>query len=195
MGTRANLLAGGGMLYVAATGTALPESDNLDTGIVVPGEDWAPTGFRMGPLDVEYDPKIGEIFVEEHLAAVKAILEAEGAMLSTELAERDQSAMAMAISALTSGMTEAAANQTGKSSWAVGDGSLVELSLLFVGKSPAGFSRVIFVPLAVANAKVKDSYGKKHAGLNTQWMAMADPAQPVGTRLFQVFDITAVPTS
>ena len=68
-------------------------------------------------------------------------------------------------------------------------------SLLFVGKSPAGYSRVIYVPVALANGKVKDSYGKKHTGVPVAWMALADPSQTEGKRLFQVYDISAVPTA
>ena len=195
MGTRANLLAGGGTLYLAPTGTALPELNDLDSGIASPASPWSATGFRMAPLDIEYDPKIDEIFVEEHLAAIKGVLTQEAATLSTALAERDKTAMSQAISAITSSTVSAATDQTGQSKWSVGDGTLNEVSLLFVGKSPAGYSRVIYVPVALANGKVKDSYGKKQTGVPVAWMALADPSQTEGKRLFQVYDISAVPTA
>lgn len=195
MGTRANLLAGGGTLYIAPSGTALPELNDLDTGIVAPTSPWVATGFRVGPLDIEYTPEIEKIFVEEHLGAIKANLTAENAMLSTELGERDKTAYTQAISAVTASDVAAGANQTGQSKWAVGDGSLTEVSLLFVGRSPAGFSRAYYAPVAVADVKVKDTYAKKFNGMPVSWLVLADPAQTAGKRLLQAYDITAVPTS
>lgn len=195
MGTRANLMSGGGTLYVAPTGTALPEMDDIDPGLIVPSGSWSATGFRTEPVEIEYDPKMEEVVVEEHLAAVKLVLTAESAMLTTGLGERDMAAYQQAISAITATSVSAGADQTAQKQFSVGDGTLGEVSLLFIGKSPAGYSRAIYIPVAVANAKIKDSYGKKFAGLPASWFVLADPTQTAGKRLIQVFDITAVPTS
>ncbi len=195
MGTRANLLAGGGALWIAPTGTALPEVADIDTGVIAPSSPWVQTGFRIGPVEIEYEPSIEDIFVEEHLAAIKANLTAEKAMISTQFGERDKTAYTQAISAITASAVAAGASQAGQDQFSVGDGALVEVSLLFVGRSPEGYSRAIHAHIAVANAKIKDSYGKKFAGLPAQWMLMADPGKTAGKRLFQYYDITAVPTS
>ena len=195
MGTRANLLAGGGALWIAPTGTALPEVNNIDTGIITPTAPWVQTGFRIGPVEVGYEPSFEDVIVEEHLAAIKAILTAEKAMISTQFGERDKTAYDNAISALTASSVAAAADQAGQDLMSVGDGTLAEVSLLFIGTSPEGYSRAIHAHIAVPNAKIKDSYGKKFAGLPVEWMLLADPGKTAGKRLFQYYDITALPTS
>lgn len=196
MGTLANLLAGPGMLYVAPVGESLPELNDIDSGIITPAGNWSALGYRTEPgLLMEYNPGLEKVMIEEATGPVKMNLHEEEVLLSSGLAERDMQAYKDAISALTTSQTAAGASQTAQDVFSLGGGTVREVQLLFIGKSPEGYSRAIVAWKAVAQGKISDKYSKKFAGINAQWMVLSDPSKSAGQQLLKVIDITAVPTS
>lgn len=194
MGTLTNLLAGTGTIYTAPTGEALPELDDVDSGLISPGGNWTATGFTQDGFTVEYTPTFEKVVVDQHKAAVDSILTAEAASAAFTLAETDAAALAAAFGVAYT-TTAAAANQTGQSELGVGDTTKVKKALLILGTSPAGYSRMIYCPKASPEAKVTIKLEKKHNGVAQQYELLTDPTQTAGKRLIQILDITAVPTS
>ena len=194
MGVVTNLLAGIGTVYTAPVGEALPADDDVDSGIIAPAGNWVATGFTQDGCTAEYSPTFEDVIVDQHKAAVDTILTAEAGSVAFTLAESDAAALAAAFGVAYTTVA-AAANQTGQSNLGVGDSTKVKKALLIIGTAPSGYSRWIYIPKAMPEAKVTIKMEKKHNGIQQQYKMLTDPAQNAGQRLFQIKDITAVPTS
>ena len=194
MGTTTNLLAGIGTIYTAPVGEALPADDDVDSGIITPGGNWTATGFTQDGCTVDYTPTYEDVIVDQHKAPVDSILTAEAGSIAFTLAESDASALAAAFGVAYTTVA-AAANQTGQSNLGVGDSTKVKKAILIIGTAPGGYSRWVYCPKAVPEAKVSIKLEKKHNGIAQQYKLLTDTSQSAGQRLFQVKDITAVPTS
>ena len=194
MGTTTNLLAGIGTIYTAPVGEALPADDDVDSGIITPGGNWTATGFTQDGCTVDYTPTYEDVIVDQHKAAVDSILTAEAGSIAFTLAESDASALAAAFGVAYTTVA-AAANQTGQSNLGVGDSTKVKKAILIIGTAPGGYSRWVYCPKAVPEAKVSIKLEKKHNGIAQQYKLLTDTSQSAGQRLFQVKDITAIPTS
>lgn len=194
MGTTTNLLAGIGTIYTAPVGEALPADDDVDSGIITPGGNWTATGFTQDGCTVDYTPTYEDVIVDQHKAPVDSILTAESGSIAFTLAESDAAALAAAFGVAYTTVA-AAANQTGQSNLGVGDSTKVKKAILIIGTAPGGYSRWVYCPKAVPEAKVSIKLEKKHNGIAQQYKLLTDTSQSAGQRLFQVKDITAVPTS
>ena len=196
MGVVTNLLAGIGTVYTAPVGEALPADDDVDSGIIVPGGNWTATGFTQDGCTVDYTPTFEDVIVDQHKAPVDTILTAEAGSVAFTLAESDAAALAAAFGVAYTTVA-AAANQTGQSNLGVGDSTKVKKALLIIGQAPGatGYTRWIYIPKAMPEAKVSIKLEKKHNGIPQQYKMLTDTGQSAGQRLFQIKDITAVPTS
>ena len=199
MGTKANLMAGTGLLYQAPTGEALPEINDLapPAVTVTPAGNWSVMGFTVDAHELIYEPEHEEIFVNEHQGPVKIVLVKEGAMFKAKFAENDLTAYVRAMSAGTLSTTAAGANQTAQDILKVGDGTLTEKALLYVGTSPESGSRLIHIPFAVATGGAILRHAKQHGDMNfdVEWTIECNPSCTAGQRMFLVYDITAAASS
>jgi len=197
--SRTNLIAGVGALYTAATGEALPELDDIDTGIVTPAGNWSQTPYFTDEegVTVVYTPELEPIKVADYNGVIKHILVGEEAKVTSVLAETDMPSFQLAISAITNETTAAAADQTGQDHWGIGGGSIAEKALLWVGTSPEGYSRVIHVPLCVSVVEVTHENKKKKGsgGVALEFNVMQDTTATTGYQMVEWYDMTAVPTS
>lgn len=197
MGTKINLLAGVGTLYTAAQGEALPEVDNLAPPAitVTPGGNWTAIGYTIEDHDFDYEVEHELVQVNESNGAVKAILVKEGALVKFKFAERDLAALNLAMPAGTLTTIAAGADQTAQDNLGIGDGTLVEKSLLYLGRSPEGGSRLIHIPIAVASGGVMLGQRKGHKPYDVEYTVLSDMTQGAGYRLMTIYDITAAASS
>lgn len=199
MPTKANLLAGTGTLYQAATGEALPQINDLTppaVTITVAGN-WSAQGFTVDKHELEYEPEYEEIVVNEHQGPVKIVLVKEGAIFKAKFSENDLTAYSRAVSAATLSTVSAGADQVAQDILSIGDGTSAEKALLYVSTSPEGGSRIIHIPFCVATGGFLLSHSKRHADteFDVEWTILCNPSGTAGQRMFRVYDITAAASS
>lgn len=196
--TKANLQAGTGVLYTAATGEALPEIDDLEPPsiTVTPGGNWEAIGGTIEDHEFEIEVEFEDVFVNEHLGPVKTVCVKEGGIFRIQIAESDLAHLNYALSSRTTySQTAAGANQTAQDLLKFGDkASTSEVALLYLGSTPEGGSRVIHIPYAVATGGPTVTFAKGHKGFGAEWTILCDPDGTAGARMFTIYDITAAAT-
>ena len=198
MGTVLNLLAGTPTLYVAPTGEALPELDDLEPPVLTistPAGNWTAVGFTANEFKLTYTPEFEGVRVNEAMADVKLVLVGEAGEVSLELAENDLTAFNTLMNASTLATVAAGADQVAQDTLGLGGGSAAEKALLFVGTSPEGGSRVIHVPKAEQVSPGEVTMAKGHKGAPVTFQMIQDLTETAGEQLFKVYDVTAVATS
>lgn len=198
MSTKANLLAGIGTTYIAPTGEALPEINNLapPTVTVTPAGNWVATGFTSGNFELDYNPTFEDKRVNEVTGPVNTILVDEDATFMISIAEHDLTAWNIAMAASALSTVAAAADQTAQDILKMGGGTATQKALLCLGTSPESGSRVIHIPLAVATSQIKLARRKGyHPEIGIVFKVLTDPTLTAGQRMIVVYDITAAASS
>lgn len=189
-GTVANILVGSVALRIAPSGTALPNLDG-STPINWPAA-WTKVGYTEKGVDFAYTPSVKEMKVDEEIAGVLFVLDAEKADLSCDLSEGTLDNLNRAISASTLVKTAATSTQSAISTLYFGSGVLTEVMVGFEGFSPNGLSRVCVATRAVAQAAVKLAFKRADKVMTpVTFGLLADSTKPLGQRLVQIMDQTA----
>lgn len=185
-------------MYIAPTGEALPELNNLAppaVTITTPAGNWALSPFTVEDEDLDYTPEFEEVMVNQHNARVKTLLVKEGAVWKFKFSERDLAAYSKALAAGTLATVSAGADQTAQDTLGLGDGAAVEKSLLYIGLSPEGGSRIIYTPNVVATGSLNVGHRKGHKPFDVEYTLNCDPTRSAGERLLKIYDITAAASS
>lgn len=198
MGTVSNLLDGTPTLYLAPSGEALPEIDDITppTITVTPAGNWVAQGFTVGDWDLNYEPTYEHQYVNEKTYLVKTVLVEEGASFMVKFIERDLLALSKAIQAATYATVSEGADQTGQTKLGVGGGTATAVTALLVGENPDGGSRLIHIPSCQAESPLKLSSTKKtHPEYDVTWTIIGDTTQSAGYNYFTIYDITTAASS
>lgn len=195
MGSVTNILGAQATVYKAAYGEALPELNDLDTGLISPAGNWTQVGFTMDDCLWEHSPSQEWVKINESAGEVKGFNVGEAQRVAYTLAEADMTAVAHAITGASVSTTAAAADQTAQDIVTTGDLTLTEYALLIIGTSPEGYSRLVYVPKCVQSGTVTLIQKRGHSGIPVEWKVLADMTRSAGDRMVKLYDLTAVPTS
>jgi len=199
MASKTNLLYGPGVLYIAPTGEALTELDDLTPPAVTitPAGNWSAIGFTVENHRLLTEQEHEEAYVLEHLGPLIAVCTKERAVFLVKFAERDLTAFNQGLfSRSTLATTAAGANQTAQDKLGFGDkATTTQKSLLYLDTSPEGGSRVLHMYIAQAIQNQEIIYSLKHEGFDAAFLLLCDPTKSAGERIYKWYDITAVATS
>ncbi len=199
MATKANLLDGPGLLYIAPTGEALPELDDLTPPAitVTPAGNWTAEGFFLEGHELDIEVEWEQRFVDQHLGPIRQVAVREGGLFKVKFVEEDLTAYNVGLSSRTTLSTVAAgADQTAQDQLGFGDkASTTERSLLFVSTNPEAGSRLIHIPIAVATENLALVSKLAGEGFDIGFSILADPTKSAGERMLKFYDITAVASS
>jgi hypothetical protein len=190
-GTAANVLYGPAKLLIAALGTTLPTLDGTVNPITWPAG-WNETGFTEDGTTLNYNPTIKDIMVDESMAPVAKVLDAEKASFSAKLAEATLTNLNKAISASILTNTAADATHAQIRRVDVGSGSLTKFMVGFEGINEAGFQRIWVGYIAIASANVSLAF--KRSGnlvVPVEFALLNDSTKAIGKQLFAAVDILA----
>lgn len=196
--TAANLISGTPQVYIAATGEALPEIDDLDpsTLVISVAGNWTAIGGTIDDHILEYTPTFNPVSVNEHLNPVKYILAGEEGKFMVKFAEYDLTHVDYSMAASTLSTTSAGADQTGQDILKVGSGTAAETAVLVVGTSPEGGSRVLHIPKAIATGGLSIPWSKSDVSQwDVEWTIISDTTLTAGEDMLVVYDITAAATT
>lgn len=186
MSDAANVIAGPGVMYLAASGTAIPSLASLPvtwTGFTSPG-------YTDDGVEFVYTPTFKDITVDEEMAPVQKILVGEKLEINVKMAESTLINLQKAIAG--SSLVQGASVST---LYLGSPNSTTEWVLGFQGPAPgleanAGtLGRVIIVYRVKATAAVTFKYQRKDKIIyNVKFEALADSTQSAGQRLSKIVD-------
>ncbi len=156
MGTAANVLVGAAQIYTAPASTA-PPTVAPTTGLIVPTTPWVEVGFTIAGLTWSVQQKPVDIMVEEQSTPVMVVPDTADVTLAFEMAEDTLASIALAYGGGTTAVTAPGASSAGYTTLTLSS-SLAVVAACFVGVNPAGFNRLVYVPLVVSTAKVDTKY-------------------------------------
>jgi hypothetical protein len=189
-GSVSNILVGSVALYVAASGSTLPNVDG--TMPIVWPVAWTKCGYTESGVDCSYSPSVKEIKVDEELAPVLYVLDGEKADISASLAEGTLTNLNRGISASTLTTSAADATHAALSKLKFGSGALTEVMVGFQGYSPQGLPRIGIAYRAMAQANIKLTFKRADKIIvPVTFSLLADSSKPVGERLMLIVDQTA----
>lgn len=195
MGSVTNILGAEATVYKAAYGEALPELDDIDTGLITPAGNWVQVGFTMDDCLMEYSPSFEWVKINESAGEVKGFLTAEAARIAYTLAEADMTALAHGITGASVSTTAADDDQTAQDTVGIGDLTRTEYTLMILGTSPEGYARLVYVPKCVQSGTVTLIQKRGHSGVPVEWKVLTDMTRSAGERMIKLYDMTAVPSN
>ena len=195
-GSVSNVMVGSVKLYVAPSGTTLPNVDG--TYPIVWPVGWVGVGYTDKGVDFSYSPSVKDITVDEELAPVMFVLSAEKGEITAVLAESTLANLNKAISASTlTGPTVADLTHGVFSTLEFGSGTLTEVMIGFEGFAPPDtgstlYPAVLVAYRAMAQGAVKLNFQRTEKQMyQCTWSLLADSTQAVGKRLVKYIQITA----
>lgn len=190
-GTAANVLVGPARLLVAPIGSTLPTLDGT-TNPVTWDAAFKEVGYTDDGVTLVYNPTIKDIMVDEEMAPVKKILEAEKCSVQVKLAEATLQNLARCISASTYAASAADSTHAQLASIKAGSGSITEVIIAFEGLNQAGLQRIFIGYRAIPQGNVSAQMRRSDKVVYTaEFGLVADSTKSAGQRLFEIVDILA----
>jgi hypothetical protein len=156
--TTTNVVYGTGILFTAATGTAVPSDQNLGVGSSWTGLGWAYVGSTEAGVTVTFNPTTQDISIEEQPTPVGVAVTTAKMEITTSMSEETLSNISLAYgNAGTIAVTAPGAGQPGKSVLTLST-SLANVAVAVVGKNLYGFARVVYIPTVVSAGQVQTAY-------------------------------------
>lgn len=156
--TTTNVVYGTGILFTAATGTAVPSDQNLGVGSAWTGLGWAYVGATEAGVTVTYNPTTQNIMIEEQPTPVGVAVNTADIQVTTSLTEETLANVNLAYG--NSGMiavTPPGAGQPGKSVLTLST-NFTSVAVAVVGKNLYGFARVVYIPVVISAGQVQTAY-------------------------------------
>lgn len=187
-GNASNVIVGPARMLVAPSGTALPTLDGTADPVVWDAA-FKETGYTDTGVTLAYTPTIKGINVDEEMAPVRKILDAEDAVFGATLAEATLKNLNYGISASSWVDHPADGTHAHYQILKFGSGQVVEMIVGFEGLSPEGYQRIIIGRRAIAQAKISMAFKRADkVMIPCEFGLMADSTQPAGERLVVIYD-------
>lgn len=200
-GTATNIMVSPALVYISATGTALPDETTVAAGASW-GAGWTDLGYTLTPVALGVDVETFELEVEQTPNPVAMLQTKQNASFEVTLAELTAANLKYALSSRsTITTTAAAANQHGFDSLKVGgDTQIPYFQVGFEGvqldASGNKLVKRLFIYKAVLTMGGKLEFSKKApAGIPLRVTAVADTGKTAGEQLFEIQFVTAWKTS
>lgn len=156
--TTTNVVYGAGILFTAATGTAVPSDQNLGVGSAWTGLGWAYVGATEAGVTVTFNPTTQNIMVEEQPTPVGVAVNTADLQVTTSLSEETLANVNLAYGNCGSiAVTPPGAGQPGKSVLTLST-NFTSVAVAVVGKNLYGFARVVYIPTVVSAGQVQTAY-------------------------------------
>jgi len=186
MKQKGSIIAGAGTLYISDVGEPLPDFD-IDGTWPTDSTGYMDIGFSEG-ITLEYEPEWKETMADTFMAPVAMHLIKESAKITANLHQKDFDTLHAIISAST--LTNVAPDTVpGMEVLSIGNGTIVEKQLVFVGKSPEGFSRAWVMYRGVSTGAFTHEGTNEPATIEVEFTALEDPTKPMGARLVSWFSV------
>jgi len=153
---------------------------------------WTNSGFIEDGVMVTYTPTYEDKRVDNSNGPVLSILLAEDLKVSFALSEKDLISMNNSINASTFSVINQASSQIGQTKLGIGDGTDQTIALALQGISAEGFPRLYYFPSCKVTGPNEDKQNKSANNSDIEFTVIADLSKPLGERMAQIFDMTAV---
>lgn len=187
-GVASEVLVGPARLLIAPIGSTLPTLDGSVDPVIWDAA-WKEVGYTEDGTMLAYNPTVKDIMVDEEMAPVKKILDAEKATISCKASQSTLKNLNATIAASTYTHVAAGANAE-TTTLEVGSGVLTEIMVGLEGLSPAGKQRIIIGYRGMPQANVSLSFKRSDKTVTPIEIGLlADSTKAVGKRLFKIVDI------
>ena len=197
--TAANILAGFPGIYLAPTGEALTEIDDLTPPAVTitPAGNWVILGGTWEEYELTLEPAFLFDRINETNGPINAHLDQEEGSLKLKIAERDFTHLNIMSSSYSTLATVASgADQVAQDTLTTGSKAVTtQTAILILATSPEAGSRVIHVPFSLVTSPLVMPFSKKNEPMEVVWTFLSNPAGTAGARMTSWTDITGVAAS
>lgn len=189
MSSSDNIVLGVGNIYIAPFATAVLPTIPADAiSAITPGVTWTDLGYTQDGANLQYNPKITEVFIDQSFAAIQTFLSGEECTLSASLAESTLKNLSFVIAASIYTSTSAKKQQLD-----FGGGALADYKLLYIGKGPGAASAgktVIIIHRVRSVAQTGMNFKKENAVLiPLQFKGLTDSTQATGCNLATIYQL------
>jgi len=189
--TTTNVVYGTGILFTAATGTAVPSDANLGVGTAWTGLGWAYVGSTEAGVTVTFNPTTQDISIEEQPTPVGVAVTTAKMEITTSMSEETLANVSLAYgNGGTIAVTPPGAGQPGKSVLTLST-NLSAVAVAVVGKNLYGYARVVYIPTVISAGQVQTAY--RRAAQQRLYPLTLDAICPFNQITYT--DLTAVATS
>jgi hypothetical protein len=156
--TTTNVVYGLGVLFTAATGTAVPSDQNLGVGTAWTGLGWAYVGATEAGVTVTFNPATQNIMIEEQPTPVAVTVNTADLQITTSLSEDTLANVNLSWgNGGTIAVTPPGAGQPGKSVLSLST-NFAQMACAVIGKNQLGFARVLYIPQVISAGQVQTAY-------------------------------------
>lgn len=156
--TTTNVIHGVGILFTAATGTAVPSDANLGVSSAWTGLGWAYVGALLDGVTVTFAPTTQDLTIEEQPTPVGVAVTTANLTLTCNMSEETLANVNLAWgNAGTIAVTPAGAGQPGKSVLTLST-TLTQVSTALIGVNAFGYAGVLYVPTVISAGQVQTAY-------------------------------------
>jgi len=156
--TTTNVLYGVGVLFTAATGTAVPGDAYLGYGTSWTGLGWNYIGGTLDGVTLTFAPTTQNIIIEEQPTPVGVAVSTADLTVTCNLSEETLNNVSLAWgNSGTQAVTAAGAGQPGKTVLTLST-VFPSLSLALIGKNQSGYARVLYIPTVISAGQVATAY-------------------------------------
>jgi len=156
--TTTNVLYGVGVLFTAATGTAVPADAFLGYGTSWTGLGWNYIGGTLDGVTLTFAPTVQNILIEEQPTPVGVAVSTADLSITCNLSEETLNNVSLAWgNSGTQATTAAAASQPGKTVLTLST-VFPSLSVALIGKNQEGYARVLYIPTMISAGQVATAY-------------------------------------
>ena len=152
---------------------------------------WEEAGLINEGVTIEYTPTYEDKFVDRSNGPLLSILVSENLMVEYNLGEKDLNTMDNAISATTKTVQNQASGVVGQVTMGLGDGVDPIIALALQGETAEGFPRLWYFSACKITGTNNDKQDKKANDHTVTYTILSDLNKPLGSRMAEIFDMTA----
>jgi len=195
---RTALFAGPAVVYLAPTGEALPEINDLTPPAisgVTPGGNWTKVDHVMDAVELVYSREFQDVNTFEALGTQKVHATSEAAAIRFKVGDRTFDNLDDYAPGITLETVAAGADQVAQTIAHFGGAGVTEMALLAIVSNEVSGDRIIHVPICVSVGEVSEIMSREHNGMDIELKVLADPTRDAGEEMFDIYSITAVASS
>lgn len=195
---RTALFAGPAVVYLAPTGEALPEINDLTPPAisgVSPGGNWTKIDHVMDAVQLSFSREFQEVDTFEALGSQKLHATKESASIALKVGDRTFDNVDDYVPGVSLETVAAAADQVAQTIASFGGAGVTEMALLAIISNENSGDRIVHVPICVSVGEASEVMSREHNGMDIELKVLADPTATAGQEMFRIYSITAAATT
>lgn len=183
-------------IYVGAAQASLPADIDTSADGSLTFTGFTKLSFKETPVKVTYAPEFTEEYVRESAGPIWSFLEKESLKIGFGLKDARLAQLKRAVAAAALSTQAAGASQVGQDILQIGDGPVSAVSLLLHFLNKDDYYRLYYMGICIPTGQVEVDHDRAKAlVVPYEFTVHADISKAKGSRLIEIYDMTALATS